>query len=301
MPPADPYLPRRESRSLFFDIRGLRHHVRCWDPAPGRDDPAPTLFLLHGWMDVSASFQFVADALPAHWRLYAPDWRGFGLSARAQSDTYWFPDYLGDLDALLDSLAPEGPADIAGHSMGGNVATLYAGVRPARVRRLVNLDGLGLPTTRPDQAPARYARWLDELKAGPSLRDYATRDEVAARLMRTNPRLRADYAAFLAQHWSRPTPAGRFELLADPVHRLVSPTLYRLEEVLACWRLITADVLWVQAGHVEEWQRFAHTPAYRRRLQAIRSRRRVTVAGAGHMLHHDRPDEVARLIEEFLA
>lgn len=301
MSSADPYLPRRASRSLFLEIRGLRHHVRCWDPSPAPGGPVPTLFLLHGWMDVSASFQFVVDALPAHWRLYAPDWRGFGLTGRARSDTYWFPDYLGDLDALLDRLAPDAPADIAGHSMGGNVAVLYAGVRPARVRRLVNLEGLGLPATRPQQAPARYARWLDEIKAGASLRDYATQAEVAARLMRTNAQLRADYAAYLARHWSRATPGGRYELLADPAHRSVTPTLYRLDEVLACWRRVTADVLWVQAGRIDAWQRFARTAGYRRRLQAIRSLRRVTVADAGHMLHHDRPDEVARLIEEFLA
>src|SRR5690606_13375090 len=216
---ADPYRPQRESRSIFHGVRGLRYHLRCWAPSDGAVDGVPTLFLLHGWMDVSASFQFVVDLLPPEWRVLAPDWRGFGETDRPRADTYWFPDYLGDLDALLDAFAPTQAVDVAGHSMGGNVAMLYAGIRPERVRRLVNLDGLGLPATRPEQAPERYAKWLDALKSGATMRDYPSRRAVAERLMRNNPRLRPDRAAFLALHWSRRNADGRFELLGDPVQR----------------------------------------------------------------------------------
>lgn len=296
---ADPYRPQRESRSIFHDVRGLRYHLRCWDPSDGAVDGVPTLFLLHGWMDVSASFQFVVDLLPPEWRVLAPDWRGFGETDRPRADTYWFPDYLGDLDALLDAFAPTQAVDVAGHSMGGNVAMLYAGIRPERVRRLVNLDGLGLPATRPEQAPERYAKWLDALKSGATMRDYPSRRAVAERLMRNNPRLRPDRAAFLALHWSRRNADGRFELLGDPVHRLPSPILYRVDETLACWREVRADVLFVTAGITDERSVFAQMPDYAERLRAIRSLRRVTVADAGHMLHHERPDEIARLIEEF--
>lgn len=295
------YRPRRKSRSLFVQARGLRHHLRCWEPRRGRASGAPTVFLLHGWMDVSASFQFVVDLLPEHWRLIAPDWRGFGLSDRSGADAYWFPDYLGDLDALLDALVPAQAVDLVGHSMGGNVAALYAGVRPQRVRRLVNLEGAGLRATRPAQAPGRYARWLDELRDGAALREYASREEVAARLMRANPRLRPDFAGFLALHWARENAAGRFEWLADPAHRISSPILYRVPEAVACWRAITAPVLWVLAEHTGEAMSFVHGAEYRRRLRAIRSLREATVAGAGHMVHHDRPDEVARLVVEHLA
>lgn len=299
------YLPLRESRSLFVPVRRLRYHVRCWEPTAAKGSAEATaqrnVFLLHGWMDVSASFQFVVDRLPAHWRVLAPDWRGFGATDRTPDDTYWFPDYLGDLDALLDTLAPGEAVDVVGHSMGGNIAMLYAGVRTQRIRRIVNLEGLGLPPTQAEQAPARYAKWLDALKAGGHLRDYESREAVARRLVENNPRLRPDRAAFLAQHWAREAPSGRFELLGDPAHRLPSPVLYRIEEVLACWREVRADVLWVTAGEPDPRSAFAASPEHDARVSAIRSVRRVTVAGAGHMLHHDRPDEVARLLEEFFA
>ncbi|MFX9169537.1 alpha/beta hydrolase, partial [Acinetobacter baumannii] len=84
----------------------------------------------------------------------------------------WFPDYLGDLEVLLDALLPGQTIDLAGHSMGGNVVMMYAGVRPARIRRLVNFEGFGMPQTTPTQAPRRYAQWLDELKEPQRLRDY---------------------------------------------------------------------------------------------------------------------------------
>ncbi len=67
--------PMKPSESVFVDIRGLRYHCRTWG------DPAhPKLFLLHGWMDVSASFQFFVDALRGDWHAIAPDWRGYGLT-----------------------------------------------------------------------------------------------------------------------------------------------------------------------------------------------------------------------------
>ena len=294
------YRPQRESRSLYPVVRGLRYHLRCWD-GEGAEEAVPTVFLLHGWMDVSASFQFVVDRLPRRWRVLAPDWRGFGETERTGADTYWFPDYLGDLDALLQAFSPAQAVDLVGHSMGGNLALLYAGIRPQRVRRVVNLDGLGLPATRPEQAPGRYAKWLDALATGASMRDYPSRQAVAERLMRNDPRLTADRAGFLALHWSREKADGRFELLGDPLHRLPSPVLYRVDETLACWREVRADVLLVTAGIVDERSAFARQPDYEERLRAIRSLRRVEVADAGHMLHHDRPDEIARLIEEFFA
>ena len=91
------------SRSEFHDIRGLRYHVRLWG-----EPKDPPLFLFHGWMDSSASFQFVVDSLRERWCVIAPDWRGFGLTARAH-EGYWFPDYYADLDTLL-AASPDWPA-----------------------------------------------------------------------------------------------------------------------------------------------------------------------------------------------
>jgi pimeloyl-ACP methyl ester carboxylesterase len=318
------YQPIVDSRSEFVNLRGLRHHLRVWETEdaedaatvegtepPGRDADAPTLLLLHGWMDVSASFQFVVDALRARWRVVAPDWRGFGLTeaspGRDRVDSYAFADYLGDLDALLDHLSPEEPVRVVAHSMGGNVALLYAGIRPQRVAGLVNLEGFGLQETDPTKAVRRYRQWLDELKAPASLRPYASLDEVAARLMKTNARLPIGKARFLAQHWAQPLrPAepgggGHYGLRADPAHRRINPVPYRVDEALSCWAAAEAPILWVTARDRDSFHQFTRTENYRRRLAVIRRLREVEVADAGHMLHHDQPGIVAGLIEEFFS
>ena len=287
----------KPSESLYYDVRGLRYHVRHW---PG--DPARRMVLLHGWMDVSASFQFMVDALAGDWDVFAPDWRGYGLTDWGKSDCYWFPDYLADLDLLLERVQPEGPVNLAGHSLGGNVACLYGGVRPARVRRLVNLEGFGMAVTRPDQAPARYARWLDELHHARGLRPYPDFAALADRLQKNNPRLARSRAEFLARHWGRETSDGRVLLRGDPAHKIVYPVLYRYEEVRACWQQVSAPVLWVDAALSESLKRAGLSDAqYVERRAAFRDLRYATVPDAGHMLHHDQPERVARLIEEFFA
>ena len=291
----------RPSHSETADIRGLRYHLRCWSE---RATAPRTVVMLHGWMDVSASFQFVADALGDDWAVVAPDWRGYGQTDRAGADCYWFPDYLADLDRILDHISP-GPALLVGHSMGGNVALLYAGIRPERVRAVINLEGFGLRETHASQAPGRFAQWLDELRSGATLRDYADAGEVAARLARNNRRLRPERAAFLAQHWARPRADGRWEVAGDPAHRVVNPTLYRLDEVLACWRRIACPVLWVRAAdtdvlrHVAE-SRDAALREVERRRSVIADCEECVIDDAGHMLHHDQPEAVARAIADFI-
>ena len=300
----EPYIERRPSLSRFLTVRGLRYHVLQWgDESLVRPD-RPPLVMVHGWMDVAASFQFVVDAFAADRLVLAPDWRGFGLTeTQPGTDTYWYPDYLGDLEALLDQLAPGRAVDLAGHSMGGNVVMLYAGVRPQRIRKLVNLEGFGMPQTQPHQAPKRYARWLDELKEPARLRDYVNLDEVAERLRKTNPLLPAQRAAWLAGHWSRRRDDGRWEILGDPAHKRINPALYQKAEVLECWKRIEAPVMWVEGDRTDMtkwWGNRYPREDFESRLAVIASLERHVLSPAGHMLHHDQPERLAAHIESFL-
>ncbi|GAB3412743.1 alpha/beta hydrolase [Massilia agilis] len=290
----------KPSRSDFITVRGLSTHVRHW----GRQG-APKLFMLHGWMDMSASFQFVVDSLQGDWHVIAPDWRGFGLTERAGTDTYWFADYVADLDFILDHYAPGEAVNLLGHSMGGNVAGIYAGARPQRVGRLINLEGFGLPATTPEQWPGRLADWLDQLHQPPEMRGYASLAEVAARLQKTNPRLPHERAAFLAQHWAAQDASGQWQILGDPAHKQHGPLLYHVDEVLACWRQITAPVLSVEAEDTNMWRWMGPKEQARaevdRRLSHLANATLRMMPDAGHMLHHDQPELLARMIEEFLA
>ena len=298
-----PYAPRRVARSEFVHVRGLNYHVNVWGDASLVTPERPALVMVHGWMDVGASFQFVVDALADDRFVIAPDWRGFGLTDTPAADCYWFPDYLGDLDALLDALCPKQRIDLVGHSMGGNVAMIYSGVRPARIRRLVNLEGFGLPASKPEHAPRRYAQWLDELKEPASLRSYASLDAVAERLVKNNPRLSADKAAWLAGHWSQQRADGQWHILGDPAHKHTNPVLYRKEEVLECWRLVEAPVLWVEGDETDMrkwWGNRYPREDFEERLGVVPQVQRVLLTQCGHMLHHDQPEALARHMDAFL-
>jgi pimeloyl-ACP methyl ester carboxylesterase len=281
---------RRASESQFLEVRGLRYHVRRW-----RKDGAPKLVLLHGWMDVSASFQFLVDAFEKDWDVYAPDWRGYGLTEWGRADSYWFPDYLADLEQLLKTFDCE---NLVGHSLGGNVATVYAGVRPERIARLVNLEGFGMAPTKAEDAPKRYARWLDELADRPRLRPYESFAALADRLQQGNPRLGREKAEFLARHWGREVEGGGVLLRSDPAHKIVNPVLYRYEEIRACWNQVTAPVLWVEAEDTDTPKRLAIDPVARR--AEFPNLQFEVIKGAGHMLHHDQPEALARVVERFL-
>jgi pimeloyl-ACP methyl ester carboxylesterase len=302
-----PFVFRRRfmttSQSDFLTVRGVRLHVRRWGP-PG----APTLFMLHGWMDVSASFQFVVDALGGDWQVIAPDARGFGLSdwpvAERGGGHYWFHEYLADLEALLDHYAPSGQVNLVGHSMGANVVCLYAGVRPERVRRVVDLEGFGLAPAKAAQAPHRLAAWLDDLRAPPTLKTYATLDDVAVRLTKNNPRLAPERARFLARHWAKRGDDGRYLLLADPAHKMHGPLLYRLDEIMAVWAKASAKVLHVEAVRSPTLAMLAGAiplDEFKARFAAFRDWREKMIEDAGHMVHHDQPEQVAALIEAFCA
>jgi len=303
------YLPRCDARLVVLPIRGLDYHVHSWEAQGTGTIDTPLLVLLHGWMDVGASFQFVMDEFANFGsqprRAVAPDWRGFGLTAApVPCDSYWFPDYLGDLDALLDTLSPHAPVDLIGHSMGGNVVMAYAGIRPARVRRVVNLEGWGLPRSQPAQWPGRMAQWLDELRTPSRLQDYPDAVAVAQRLMKTNPRLDASKAAWLATRWARPDGGGRWRILGDAAHKRVNPVLYRADEHLEVWKCISAPVLWVEGEDTEVprwWGTRYSKVEFHERLSVVPQVERHSLPSCGHMLHHDQPEAVARLLADFLA
>lgn len=286
----------KPSHSEFHSIRGLRHHVRTWG-----EPHHPKIVLLHGWMDVSASFQFLVDAFEREWHVVAPDWRGFGLSEWAR-DGYWFPDYYADLDALLAIYQADSPVLLVGHSMGGNIAGIYAGLRPERIAKLVTLEGLGMPRQNPETAPKRLVEWMDSQTEPPRFSTYRSFAELAARLKRNNPRLTDEKAEFLAQHWGAQNMNGLVELRSDPRHKAKNPYLYRIDEAIACWRRITAPVLLVTGkdSHIPAWMKDDPVGIDERKA-AYRDLREVELEDCGHMMHHDQPEKLAGVIEGFLA
>ncbi len=288
-------MPHIPSRTETINIRGMNYCVRHWG-SPG----APLLFMLHGRMDSSPTFQFVVDALRHSWHIIAPDWRGYGAS-EWQSMPYWFHDYYADLECLMDRYSPEQPVRIVGHSMGASIGSTYAGVRPGRVSHLVMLDFLGLKPEQHADAPAAIGGWLDALQEQRKMRSYPDHAALARRLMAANPRLAERRAAFLSRTTSRARPDGQIEMACDPWHKIPSPIPYRVEDIKAVWSKVEAPVLMVLADGGYVRRRFEHhRDEYRSRIESFQKVEVVTVADSGHNVQHDQPEQVAAAIEDFL-
>jgi len=283
-----------ESQTEVINVRGLRTCIRHW----GMPD-APKLFFLHGWMDSSPTFQFLVDELCQSWHIIAPDWRGYGASEWL-CRPYWFPDYYADLDCILDQFSKDQPARLVGHSMGANIASTYAGIRPKRVAQLVMVDFLGLKPEKKNDAPTLIGNWLENIKEGPKLRAYPDHESLARRLMAANPRLSEKQAHFLSRTVSRTCTDGQIEMACDPWHKIPSPIPYRFEDSRASWKQIEAEVLMVVADHGYIQQRFGNDPdEFRSRIESIPNVRVVSIADSGHNVQHDQPKQLATLLEGF--
>ncbi len=286
----------KPSKSQFLKIRGLKYHIREWGNPGGKP-----LIMLHGWMDVSASFQFAVDALSRDWHVFSPDWRGFGLTEWAKTD-YWFQDYVADLSIIVDNIVPNKPISIVGHSMGGNIAGIFSGIKPQRIEKLILAEGFGVRPSLVSQIPEQYKKWLDCIATPKRLKQYASFSDVAKRIMENTPTINPQHADFLATHWARKTSSGKIELRADPKHKHPKPSILRPTEAIACWQKISAPVLWIYSD--SDWLK----KFMKNRLDIVDSHKKafenlteITLDKSSHMMHLDRPRDFAEAIENFLA
>jgi len=283
-------------RSLEAPANGLSHHVLEWS-APGA---RATALLVHGFMDAGATWDLVAPALVASGlRVLAPDLRGYGDGARvAPGGYYYFPDYVLDLAELVDALVPEGsPLVVVGHSMGGTVSTLYAGTFPARVSRLVVVEGAGPPDNSHSLVPDRMRRWIDGVRAvrARGERTMASREEALRRLTGNHPRVPVEILETRLEALARDLPDGRVAWKADPLHTTQSPVPFFAESFKEFARRVECPTLFVSGGPLG-W----HPPDEDERIACFRALTRVEIPDAGHMMHWTHPAGLAAAITGFV-
>ncbi len=283
------YEPKVSRVERVLAFRGVDYCVYEWGEVG-----APLLVYLHGWADTGSTFQFVIDELTSKWRVVAPDWRGFGRTS-CDCTSYWFPDYIADLHALLKIYSPNDPVRLVGHSMGANVGSLYAGTMSERVRAFVNVEGFGLVDSDPDDAPKRYRSWIEAAAERRDFSEYADLETLAARIKKRHPAMHETEAAFVAGEWARKDPDGVVRLRADPCHKLPNPVLYRRAEAVACCRAITAEMLLVVGKNSALASHFDSAAAL-----MFPDSTGVAIEEGGHMLHFEAPRALAGTIEKFL-
>ncbi|MCG3172000.1 MAG: 2-succinyl-6-hydroxy-2,4-cyclohexadiene-1-carboxylate synthase [Myxococcota bacterium] len=283
------YLPQRHPREHIITAGGLRNHVLEWNP-----QGSPTALLLHGYLDMAWSWARCVDHLPAHWRVIATDFRGHGdTEPIPRGAYYYFYDYVREVADVMDWAAAD-PLILVGHSMGGTVASLAAGSFPERISHLVLVEGVG-PESHPlSETPERLRVWLQTLKAKKASHEYASVEEVAARLRDTHPRLDADYALFLAEKGTRLNERGKRVWKFDPLHRTRAPIPFHLPQAREFWSRFKGPALLVDAD--DTWW---SPPDLEERYACFSNGRRITIANSGHMIHHDQSERLASEIAAF--
>lgn len=286
----------KASRSEFVLVNGVRYHIRRWG-----NPEAPSLILLHGWMDMSATFQFMVDALRGDWDVIAPDWAGFGASGWNPSG-YSFTHYLADLDMLLAHYTPDAPARIIAHSMGANLTTMYAAARPERLSHFINIEGYApIPEFFKGSLGNVIGRWLEQLRNPSEVRIYTDYAQLTRRLMKGNRRLSQARAEYLASQLGRIDERGEVVVATDPKARFISPISLHREQAISLWSDIQARVLCIRGQDSFVTRAFDKYPEdLEQRLKAFRDAREVVLPDSSHNLHHEVPEELARLVESFL-
>ena len=288
------YRPTHIAEQLTVPVRSLNYRVYRWG-----NTAAEPVFFLHGWADTGMSFQFLADAMAEDWCMIAPDWRGFG-DTDWNPEGYWIPDYLADLDILINHFAPGRAVRLVGHSMGGNIVCMYAGVCPDRVSHVVSLDQYGLPDSDPASAPERYVRWLQDWREPPRNMTYENISLLIKRLQSLAPHLKEDKAVWLAQYWCRTEPGGSVISKIDPGHKRINPILYRREEARACWRRVTASALVVRGEDSGIIERYTDAALRTDFTSSFKSMEEISLPRCGHMMHMDQPEQLAGILDRFL-
>jgi len=253
--------------------------------------------LLHGFLDVAADWRRVVDGgLGGHYHLVAPDWRGHGDSDRVgPGGYYYFADYLADLHSLLAQVA-RGRVSLVGHSMGGVVASYYAGTYPTAISSLAMLEGLGPPEgseTTPERVRGWIAAW-EKVRAAPD--KTFTLEEAAARIVRHDPLCLPEVAFELAEAATVEV-GGRRRWKHDPLHVTSGPYPFRLSVAEHFWSHVTCPTLFVD-GTQSSFRHAAAESARRRALFPNGALRELD--GAGHMMLRHRPTELAAMLREFL-
>lgn len=287
--------------SGVYSVRGLELAYETWGERNN-----PTLLFLHGYQDHGLSYARTANYLQGEYFVIAPDLRGHGRSGWVgDGGEYYFYDYVYDVLCLLEHLGVDKLA-IVGHSMGGNVATFSSALLKERVTSLILLEGMGFEPHDLADSVNRLTRWSSTLKRAEINGDRASRklsrqrmkdlEEAAERLRRYNSRLSLEHSLELAQTFSEPSPDGNGVMWRfDPLHKTPSAKPYVLEEAAAIWSSLSMPVLSLY-GSESPW----FPGDLKNRLARMKDVRSGIVEGAGHNIHHDRADVLARAIRGHL-
>ena len=282
--------------SHSFISQRLRLHYVDWG-----NPQAPPLILQHGGRDHCRSWDWVAAALSADWHVMAPDLRGHGDSAWSPDGNYTGDAFVYDFAQFVDQLGYD-EVTIIGHSLGGNIATQFTGLYPQKVKKFVNIEGLGpSPQILAEREARDYGDRLREWIAGRRQaaaripRRYPSLDAAFARMKEENGFLSDAQARHLTVHGASRNEDGTWSWKFDNYLNVWPPTDPRPADIHKLWQAITCPVLLLYGA-----DSFASNPERDGRAAFFRDARVIEYANAGHWLHHDQFERFIADVRAFI-
>lgn len=270
--------------SHAIDAGGLVLHAR------ERPGAGPAVMLLHGWMDHSHSFDWLIEALPGDWRLFALDFRGHGFSAPLpKGGAHQFTDHVADVEATVRHFGLKS-LHFVGHSMGGNVALGWSAARPTHVKSLTIIESLGTSGGDAERAVPRLQNFVDDLFKPVRRRVYASVEEAAARVAEANTSY-SPRAALLMAKWGTTPVEGGVVFTADPLLKRTSGVVYDEAQVLQLLGAVTAPLQLIRGSGGMTLD----DAVMQARMAALKNPPVTTIEG-GHHVHLDNPVEVAAVV-----
>lgn len=245
----------------------------------GPDEP---LIILHGVFGSLSNWNAIAKKLADHFRVFTLDLRNHGRSPWRETMSY--PEMAQDIVEFMERLGVD-TANIMGHSMGGKVAMALALTHPERARKLIVLD------IAPIKYPDRFSGLLAALNKL-DLEAVKSRADADKQLAGRVPA--QEVRAFLLQNLTK-TPDGFRWRINLPVITRSMPEISDFPHFSG--HAFDGQTLFVRAGD-SDYIQDRNLPEIK---QLFPKARLEVIEHASHWLHHEKPEQVTRLIEEFLS
>jgi pimeloyl-ACP methyl ester carboxylesterase len=270
----DPPLPRITwGGNRYLEVDGERIHLI------ERGTVGPRLLLLHGYASNAQAWRAVMGRLDGRFQMAAVDMPGFGWSTRHPIHPLTGDGYAERLPGILDALGWERP-HVVGQSWGGGLAQRLAAAHPDRVDRLVLIATVD---------PSRTL-WLGTAGLRLGIRFPFLARLAVARAQRVAARAAGARPWEMARAYVEPLRLPGTGAFLD---RFVAEHATSSHLDLA---RIKAPTLVI--GPLED--RVVLPEVTRSVAARIRGSRYVSLAGAGHSVAAEDPEQVAELIAGFL-
>lgn len=286
----------QEPTQRFFESQRLR--LSYWDW--GNED-APPLIFVHGGSVHARSWDRIVRGVGEGYHVLSLDVRGHGDSDWAPGSQYAIPDVALDIARLIEVAGQGQTARVVGHSYGASSTLVTAAMFPELFAAAIAIEGTHTmnPKFASDGMGPRWARtWADHARAleTQTPRVYLNLEEMADRLQRSNPQQPREWLEHMARYGARQVEGG-YVWKFDPWVRGRTPSELTREELVEVWRAVAAPVMHMvgSKSHFSRAQ-FESKPLD----DYFPDSRTVTVADAGHWIHHDQTGTFVDLVRDFL-